>query len=122
MVSALFNSYYTDLRGKRWEPVVFGAALSIFATLVLTIWNIPNGLKFFAFIALGWAEGLIPVIVAWTAEGLAGDLEVRAITLASYNCLGEATSLVVPLVAWPVSKAPRFLGGYIWVRLSKPLA
>lgn len=117
-VSALVNAYYTDLRGKRWEPIMFSASLAVFANLLLAIWNIPNGLKFFAFIAIGWAEGVLPILIAWTAETLAGDLELRAITLATYNCLGEVTSLVVPLVAWPVSKGPRFLGGYIWVRMS----
>lgn len=114
-ISAIVNSYYSDLRGNRWETVLFSASLASFANLLLVIWDIPNGLKFFAFIAIGWAEGVLPVLITWTAESLAHDFEVRAISLAAYNTIGEVTSLVVPLVAWPVSKGPRFLGGYIWV-------
>lgn len=115
VVAALLTSYYTDLRGKRYEPIILSAFLCIFANILLTIWNIPFGLKVFAFISVGWVYGMIPVLIAWTSEGLADDLEVRAITLASYNCFGEITSLVVPLIAWPVSKSPHFRGGYIWV-------
>ncbi|CRL23069.1 Sucrose/H+ symporter, plant [Penicillium camemberti] len=114
VAGALMMSFYSDIRGSRTEPIILSGILCIFANLVLSIWNIPDGLKFFAYISVGWSYGTIPVLIAWTAEGLAGDSEVRALTLASYNCVGEITSLVVPLVAWPVSKAPGFRGGFIW--------
>ncbi|CAK7231195.1 hypothetical protein SCUCBS95973_007829 [Sporothrix curviconia] len=115
-VSALVT-YYTDLRGKRWEPMVLAGVLCVFANIVLAVGNVLNGLKFFAYIAVVLSSGLIPVLVCWTAEGFASDLEARAVTLASYNCLGAVTGLVVPLVAWPVSKAPGFRGGFIWATL-----
>lgn len=115
VVSALSTSYYTDIRGKRWEPLVLAGILCVFSNLVLSIWSIPDGLKFFAYISVGWAQGAVAVIIAWTAESLAEDLEVRAITLATYNTFGEVTALVVPLVAWQVSHAPTFRGGFIWV-------
>lgn len=69
---------------------------------------------------MGWSYGTIPVLIAWTVEGLAGDSEVGVLTPVSYNFLGEITSLVVPLVAWPVSKAPSFRGGFIWVTMTFP--
>jgi ACS family pantothenate transporter-like MFS transporter len=116
-LSAIANSYFSDLRGNRWETIIFSASLAAFANLLLVIWDIPDGLKFFAFISIGWAEGVLPVLITWTAESLAHDLEVRAISLAAYNTIAEITSLVVPLVAWPVSKGPRFRGGYIWVSI-----
>ncbi|KAJ6128665.1 hypothetical protein N7471_009882 [Penicillium samsonianum] len=117
IAGALIMSFYSDIRGSRTEPIILSEILCIFANLVFSIWDIPDGLKFFAYISVGWSYGTIPVLIAWTAEGLAGDLEVRAITFASYNCLGEITSLVVPLVAWPVSKAPGFRGGFIWAMI-----
>lgn len=113
---ALIMSFYSDIRGSRVEPIILSGILCIFANLVLAVWNIPDGLKFFAYISVGWSYGTIPVLITWTAEGLAGDLEVRAIAYAMYNCIGEITSLVVPLVAWPVSHGPNFRGGFIWVR------
>jgi hypothetical protein len=112
---ALIMSFYSDLRGSRIEPIVLSGVFCIFANLVLAVWNIPDGLKFFAYISVGWSYGTIPVLISWTAEGLANDLEVRAIALASYNTISEICGLVVPLIAWPVSKAPGFRGGFIWV-------
>jgi MFS transporter, ACS family, pantothenate transporter len=115
LVSALVSSYYTDMCGKRHEPIILAGGLCIFANVVLSIWHIPDGLKFFAYFSIGWSYGTIPVLIAWTAENLSNDLEARAITLATYNTLGEITSLVVPLVAWQVLHAPAFKGGFIWV-------
>ncbi|KAJ5287227.1 hypothetical protein N7478_002913 [Penicillium angulare] len=114
-VGALVMCFYSDIRGSRIEPIIFSGILCIFSNLVLTIWKIPDGLKFFAYISIGWAYGTIPVLIAWTAEGIATDSEVRAIVFATYNTLSEICGLVVPLVAWPTSKAPQFRGGFIWV-------
>nr|XP_031857885.1 uncharacterized protein CI109_006681 [Kwoniella shandongensis]KAA5524957.1 hypothetical protein CI109_006681 [Kwoniella shandongensis] len=114
VVSALTTSWYTDMRGKRYEPIVLNGILAVVSNLVLSIWSIPSGLKFFAYIALGWTQGSIPIIFAWIADELAGDLETRAIAFACFNVFGEVTGLVVPLVAWPVSHAPGFRGGFIW--------
>jgi ACS family pantothenate transporter-like MFS transporter len=117
IISALTTSWYTDLRSKRWEPVIFAGVLSVFSNMVLAVWKIQNGLKFFAYTALGWVDGTSPILIAWMAEAFAGDLEARAVSLASFNCIAEITALVVPLIAWPVSKAPEFRGGFIWVSL-----
>ncbi|KAL4867469.1 hypothetical protein BDV12DRAFT_186644 [Aspergillus spectabilis] len=108
---ALIMCFYSDIHGSRIEPIIFSGVLCVFANLVLSIWNIPDGLRFFAYISVGWSYGTNPVLITWTAEGLAGDLEVRAIALTSYNTFAEIAGLVVPLVAWPVSKAPGFRGG-----------
>lgn len=114
-VSALVVAFYVDIRGKRWEPAIFAGFVALFCNLVLAIWHIPVGLKFFSYIAMGAAVGVGPLLVTWTADALADDLEVRAITIATYNAFGEMMGLVVPLVAWPVSHAPTFRGGFIWV-------
>lgn len=115
IVSALVTTYYTDLRGKRWEPLVLAGILCLFSNLVLAIWKIPYGLKFFAYVSIGAASGATANMTPWLVEFMQGDLEARAIIIATFNTLGEVIYLVVPLVAWPVSKAPEFKGGFIWV-------
>ncbi|KAK9458404.1 pantothenate transporter [Dipodascopsis uninucleata] len=112
--AAFISAYYSDLRGNRWEMQVLGGILMLFGNICLTIWDVPYGLKFFSFIALGIAHGFSPTLIAWTTDQISDDLEVRAITIATYNVLGEMSNLVVPLVAWPTTKAPRYKGGYIW--------
>ncbi|KAH8704052.1 hypothetical protein BGW36DRAFT_458186 [Talaromyces proteolyticus] len=108
-----------DLYGNRVNYVNATAVVSALVNAYIApIYVVKDGnlsySQFFAFISIGRAEGALPFIIAWAADSLSEDLEARAITLATYNCLGEVTSLVVPLVAWAVSKGPRFFGGCIW--------
>lgn len=118
VVSAIAVSYYTDITGSRWPVAVMAGVVCLFSNIVLAAWDIPCGLKFFAYIALGAAHGCGPLLVAWTAEALAGDPETRSIVFAVQNTLGEVAGLVVPLVAWRVSHSPTFHGGFIWVSIS----
>lgn len=115
VVSAIVVSYYTDLTGSRWPVAAIAGVVCLFSNIVLAVWDIPYGLKFFAYIALGAAHGCGPLLVTWTAEALAGDPETRSIVFAVQNTLGEVAGLVVPLVAWQVSHSPTFHGGFIWV-------
>ncbi|KAK9472046.1 major facilitator superfamily domain-containing protein [Dipodascopsis tothii] len=114
VASALITCYYSDLTQTRF-PVLFVAGIfGIFGTVVLMVWDIPQGLKFFGFISLGAVNGTAPVLISWTAEEFAGDLEVRAIAIATYNVVGEMCGLVVPLVFWQITDSPRFKSGYIF--------
>jgi MFS transporter, ACS family, pantothenate transporter len=115
VVSATAVSYYTDLSGSRWEAAVLAGVVCLFSNIVLTVWNVPYGLHFFAYIALGAAHGIGSLLVTWTGEALADDLETRSIVFAIQNTFGEVAGLVVPLVAWQVSHAPTFQGRFIWV-------
>jgi hypothetical protein len=115
MVSTMAVSYYTDLSGSRWEAAVLAGIVCLFLNIVLKVWNVPYGLHFFAYIALGAAHGIGPLLVTWTGEAPADDLETCSIVFAVQNTFGEVADLVVPLVAWQVSHAPTFQGGFIWV-------
>jgi ACS family pantothenate transporter-like MFS transporter len=97
VVSAIAISYYTDLSGSRWEAAVTVGVVCLFSNIVLTVWNVPYGLHFFAYIALGAAHGIGPLLVTWTGEALADGLETRSIVFAVQNTLGEVAGLVVPL-------------------------
>lgn len=117
VVTAIAVSYYTDISGSRWEAALLAGVVNIFANIVLAVWYVPYGLHFFAYIALGATHGVGPLLVTWTAEALADDIETRSIVFAVQNTLGEISGLVVPLVAWQVSHSPTFQGGFIWVGL-----
>ncbi|CAH0055762.1 unnamed protein product [Clonostachys solani] len=115
VVSAIIVAFWIDLRQKRYQPALLFAILLIFSNVVLTVWDVPYGLHFFAYLALGAGVGGFPVVSTWIADVFSEDAEARAIVFAVRNTLGEVCSLVVPLVAWPVSRGPKFRGGYIWV-------
>ncbi|KAK9464400.1 major facilitator superfamily domain-containing protein [Lipomyces arxii] len=114
IVSAMFFAFYSDWRGNRWDSMLMAAVLVLICNAILLVWNVSNGAKFFAFIALGFCNGPINLVIAWIAETLAYDLEVRSIALAFVNMGYCILALVLPLSAWQTEDAPRFYAGYIW--------
>lgn len=74
------------------------ALLNIFASIVLAIWNVPVGLKFFAFFLSGTADGIAATIYAWANEICAGDAEERAIVISAMNTIGNTFGAWLPLL------------------------
>ncbi|KAK7203714.1 pantothenate transporter [Myxozyma melibiosi] len=114
IVSNMVSGWYSDYRRNRWEPMLYGGILILVCNVLLLVWKIPNGAKFFAFIGLGVANGPTNLCVPWIAEVFSHDVEARSAAIAILNVGWVVINLVVPLVAWPTSAAPEFKGGYIW--------
>ncbi|KAK9367569.1 major facilitator superfamily domain-containing protein [Lipomyces kononenkoae] len=114
IVSAFFFAFYSDWRGNRWDSLLMAGIVVLVCNIILLIWNVPTGAKFFAFIALGFCNGPINLVIAWIAECLSYDLEVRSISLAVVNVGYTVFAAVIPLTAFQTQDAPRFFAGYIW--------
>ncbi|KAK9367945.1 major facilitator superfamily domain-containing protein [Lipomyces kononenkoae] len=114
IVSAMFFAFYSDWRGNRWDSMFVAGILVLVCNIILLIWNVSNAAKFFAFIALGFCNGPINLVIAWVAESLAHDLEVRTIALAVINMGWAILALVLPLAVWQTVDAPRYWVGYIF--------
>ncbi|KAK7203713.1 pantothenate transporter [Myxozyma melibiosi] len=115
IVSNLACGWYSDYRQNRWETMGYGGVLILISNVILLVWKVSDGAKFFAFIALGVANGPTNLIIPWLAEFMSHDLEARSTSIAIVNVGWVVINLVVPLVAFPTSKAPRYLGGYIFM-------
>ncbi|KAK9234742.1 major facilitator superfamily domain-containing protein [Lipomyces kononenkoae] len=114
IVSTMVCGFYSDWRQNRWETMLYGGILILVCNVLLLVWNVPGGAKFFAFIGLGVANGPTNLIVPWLAEYMSHDLEARSASIAIVNVGWVVINCVVPIIAWPTVSAPRYLGGYIW--------
>ncbi|KAK9448415.1 major facilitator superfamily domain-containing protein [Limtongia smithiae] len=114
IVSIMVCGFYSDWRKNRWETMLYGGVLILVCNVLLLVWNVSDGAKFFAFVGLGVANGPTNLIVPWLAEEMSHDLEARSASIAILNVGWVVINLVVPLVAWPTSSAPRYFGGYLW--------
>ncbi|KAK9448414.1 major facilitator superfamily domain-containing protein [Limtongia smithiae] len=114
IVSIMLCGFYSDWRKNRWETMLYGGILILVCNVLLLVWNVSDGAKFFSFIGLGVANGPTNLIVPWLAEVMSHDLEARSASIAIVNVGWVVINLVVPLVAWPTASAPEYKGGYIW--------
>ncbi|KAK7205642.1 pantothenate transporter [Myxozyma melibiosi] len=115
IVSAMVFAFYSDWRGSRWDVMLFSGIIVLMCNIMLLVWDISKGAKYFAFLLLGLTQGPINVVIAWFAESLAHDLEVRSVSFGVINVSYCLAQLILPLCAWQTKDAPRFKAGYIWV-------
>ncbi|KAK2611575.1 hypothetical protein N8I77_004908 [Diaporthe amygdali] len=114
IVASIICGILSDAYDAKVSLIAATAGLNIFASIVLAIWKVPVGLKFFAFFLSGSADGIAAVIYAWANEICAGDAEERAIVISSMNTIGNTFGAWLPLFVWKTVDAPRYLIGYNW--------
>ncbi|KFY69758.1 hypothetical protein V499_09776 [Pseudogymnoascus sp. VKM F-103] len=114
IVSSIIWGIIADAYDCKASLIGLTAALNIFACICLAIWDIPVGLKFFAFYLSGTADAIASIIYAWANEICAGNAEERALVIATMNTIGNAFGAWLPLLVWKTTDAPRYLIGYNW--------
>lgn len=115
IIAALIGCYWADALGKQWLPALFICVPMTFGSICMAIWNIPLGLKFFAFFIAGLGGALNPLFMSWASQVTFKSTEDRAVTIASMNAIGQALLAGLNIVTFPTPQAPRFLFGWYWV-------
>jgi ACS family pantothenate transporter-like MFS transporter len=88
------------------------------SSLLLAIWYIPDGLKWFAFFLSRSSVPYGPLAMSWTNEICGSDAEERAIVIGIMNSLGYAFNAWVPLLTYPQVDSPKFTKGFIFSTVS----
>ena len=112
IISILVFGALDDAYDLRTVLISLTAFLNAFAAIVLAIWNVPDGLKFFAFFLSGTADAIAAIIYSWANEICAADAEERAIVIAAMNTVGNTFGAWIPLFVWKTTDASRYLIGY----------
>lgn len=104
----------SDAIRRRASIMSISTFLGFFAALVLAIWNIPDGLKWLAFLLQRAAVPYGPLSMSWTNEICGADAEERAIVIGIMNSMGYAFNAWVPLLTYPQIDSPMFRKGFIF--------
>ncbi|WRT63778.1 uncharacterized protein IL334_000703 [Kwoniella shivajii] len=112
--------FISDRFQTRWIPVVVQACIGIIPGIIMSIWNVSNGAKYFSYFVCYLSLATAPPIWAWLSDLNPFDAEQRAFTLgfaiAFYYACGAWSG---PLI-WPASIAPHYKFGWqvqiaLWV-------
>ncbi|KAJ5280939.1 hypothetical protein N7478_006311 [Penicillium angulare] len=98
IIASVVCAVFSDVYDAKASLIAITAGLNIFASIVLAIWNVPNGLKFFAFFLSGTADGIAAVVYAWANEICAHSAEERAIVISTMNTIGNTFGAWIPLL------------------------
>ena len=109
---ALIFAITSDALGKRWPVIMTGASLGLLGAILLSVWDIPFGAKYFAWFLTFAPVGTGALLFAWGNELCGNSAEERAILLGWLNTMGYVFYAFVPLYAYPTGQAPYFKYGY----------
>ncbi|KAI9896055.1 hypothetical protein N3K66_008955 [Trichothecium roseum] len=90
----------------------FQFSFCFFAILVLTVWSVPDVLKFVAFYFGGFSGMASPILYSWLNSTLSENYGERGLIISSMMTLGFCTQIWVPLFTFPTVEAPEFRHGY----------
>ncbi|KAG9778594.1 hypothetical protein HRR83_002765 [Exophiala dermatitidis] len=101
------------LRGRRWQALIVMASGTLFSTIVLAVWNVPDRLKYFAYYLSYSAAGVPGIYFAWYPDLMPHDHEMRGFMIAASNMFSYIQSIWFTITFWRTIEAPRFHKGFI---------
>lgn len=108
----LFINFSADLGIGRPGAITLACAFNFIAMVILSIWDVPETAKWFAFSVTYSSVAVSSVLYGWANTILRHDVEERAITLILMTAIATSTNAWIPLLIWPTVESPRFPKGY----------
>lgn len=109
---------YADLFHSRWLAIVWSQVFNILGNVILAVWHVPEGAKWFAFCLqyFGWA--MAPVLYSWQNDICRRDGQKRAVILVSMNMLAQSTTAWTLVLVWKTVDKPRYFKGFTFTASS----
>ncbi|RDW77002.1 putative major facilitator superfamily permease-3 [Coleophoma cylindrospora] len=107
-VFMLTSGYAADIIGSRVPVTAFVGCCLTFCYIIFAIWDVPSGLKMFAFCLTGCYGCFSPLLYGWVNSTCGGDQQLRAFTLAWMTSIGLALVTPFQLHLFPSSQAPAY--------------
>jgi ACS family pantothenate transporter-like MFS transporter len=100
------------LSGKRWQTIAVLQGASCFGTLILAIWNVPIGLKYFAMYICFCSAGVPGLFYSWFPDLMPHDHEMRGFLTAFSNMFSYVNIIWFTDAVWRTEEAPKFRAGF----------
>lgn len=108
----LFACFASDLLiGPAWA-ITMASTWNAIGLLILTIWDVPESAKWFAFSTAYAANALSSVFHGWVNNLLRDSPEERSFTLVLINAISQSSTAWTPLLVFPTVEAPRYPKGF----------
>ncbi|KAL3420595.1 hypothetical protein PVAG01_07040 [Phlyctema vagabunda] len=108
----LFINFSADLFLGRAAAITLACAVNLSGLIILSIWNVPEAAKWYAFSTTYSAVAVSSVLYGWANIILRRDGQDRASILILMTAIATSTNAWIPLLVYPTTEAPRFRKGY----------
>ncbi|KAJ5526648.1 hypothetical protein N7513_010807 [Penicillium frequentans] len=99
-------------RGRRWQMITVMQAGTFIGIVILLVWNVPLGARYFGYYILWFAYGVPGVYFSWFPDLMKGDHEMRGFVIAVSNMFCYIMMIWYDDAVWRTAESPRFRPGF----------
>ncbi|CAH2354621.1 probable transporter Seo1p [[Candida] railenensis] len=109
---------YADLFKSRWSAIIISQLFNITGNVLLAVWDVPKGAKWFAWCLqyFGWA--MAPVLYSWQNDICRKDVRKRSVILVVMNILAQTSTAFISVLVWKTVEAPEYFKGFTFTASS----
>ncbi|GHJ89187.1 hypothetical protein NliqN6_5589 [Naganishia liquefaciens] len=105
-------AFFSDYFHTRWLIVMVQAFIGLIPAIILSVWNVSDGAKYFSFFISFTVLATAPPIFSWLSDLCPHDAEQRAFILGWAIALYYAISSWSQVYIWPAKEAPHYKAGW----------
>ncbi|KAL7420923.1 hypothetical protein Q5752_004877 [Cryptotrichosporon argae] len=110
----------SDIFRTRWPMLMTQCIIGIPTCIMLTIWDIPTGAKYWCYFSMYICTASGPCLWAWLSDMMPRDAEQRAMIVGIAISLYYAVNAWANVLIFPSSEAPHYKAGFkaclgLWV-------
>lgn len=112
IVGVWLAAYCSDVFRTRWAVLLAICIIGIPSCVIMTVWNVPNSAKYYAYFILYMLQSHGPPLWAWLSDMCPTDAEQRALTLGicitGYYAINAWSNVLI----FPTKQAPHYKFGW----------
>ncbi|UQC77269.1 major facilitator superfamily transporter [Colletotrichum lupini] len=97
--------------GPAWA-ITFSSLWNATGLIMLVVWDVPEGAKWFAFSTMYWSNALSSVLHGWVNTILRDSPEQRSFTLVMITIIAQSSTAWTPLLTFPTVESPSYPKGF----------
>ncbi|TKW53876.1 putative transporter SEO1 [Colletotrichum tanaceti] len=97
--------------GPAWA-ITFASLWNVTGLIMLVVWDVPEGGKWFAFATMYWSNALSSVLHGWVNTILRDSPEQRSFTLVMITIIAQSSTAWTPLLTFPTVESPSYPKGF----------
>ncbi|KAK7448464.1 hypothetical protein VKT23_013726 [Stygiomarasmius scandens] len=102
----------SDYLRTRWVLIIAQAVIGVVPCIIMSVWNVPLGAKYFSYFISYLCLGTAPLIFAWISDLIPQDPEQRALVVGVAIAMYYAVSAWSQVLIWPAVEAPHYRVGW----------
>jgi hypothetical protein len=114
----LFVNFSSDLLWGPSGAIAFAHVWNFTAMVILAVWTVPEGAKWFAFNITYTQVAMSSVLYGWSNEMLRHNTQARSVILVFMNLFAQSTTAWTGVLVFKTVEAPRFLKGWTFCAIN----